>query len=88
MPVEQWPKHPIENPQLEYPVEAGKRYLSGNGVFELQIVYANGRVTKIKVVHSNGSNILDNAAIGALKNWRFRPEIFTAVRVAITFSDR
>ena len=44
-------------------------------------------VTKIKVVHSNGSIILDKTAIGALKNWGFRPETFTAVRVPITVSE-
>jgi TonB family protein len=75
----------VSHPTPAYPPEARRRHLGGTGVYELK-VEETGEVAYVTVVTSAGSSILDNAAVSALKQWRFRPHItVTRVKLPITF---
>lgn len=78
-------KFAISVPAPEYPLEARRRHLSGMGVFELEISDA-GEVSSVTTIRSTGHPILDRAAVKTLKLWRFRPHIFSRVKVPMTFS--
>src|SRR5438128_913228 len=55
-----------------YPLEARRRNLTGRGLFAIHIG-PDGSVTRVEVVKSIGHALLDQAAITAFREWRFRP---------------
>jgi len=62
----------LGNPAPQYPGLALRRGIQGT--VELQIlVTPEGRTGEVKVVHSSGSSILDNAAVQTVKGWKFIP---------------
>jgi TonB family protein len=68
----------------DYPIEARRRHLEGGGLFAIQIRPA-GAVEKVKIVKSTGHGLLDQAAIAAFRQWRFRPNSLRTVKVPIRF---
>lgn len=64
---------PLDAPPPPYPLSARRRGLEGR--VQLRIgIDANGRVETVDVAASSGSETLDDAAIDAVRRWRFRPE--------------
>ena len=63
----------IYKPQPEYPVQARRQRLTGDGLFILCIQIRTGLVKDVEVERSTGSSILDAAAISTLKQSRFKP---------------
>jgi len=55
-------------PRPEYPLAARKRHWSGAGVFACNI-RSNGTVASVDVLRSTGHQMLDQAAITALRQW-------------------
>src|SRR5207253_1666601 len=49
-------------PQPEYPLEARKKHLKGDGMLLLHIDMPSGNVTSVDVEKSTGHKILDDAA--------------------------
>jgi TonB family protein len=78
-------RYALASPGAAYPEEAQKAKTSGSGLYELRINKA-GATTEVVVVKSSGSAVLDNAAKNAFKKWRFRPAIFTRVRIPVSWS--
>jgi TonB family protein len=76
------PRHPTP----KYPLAARREHLTGAGSFFLEIDTINGAVTHVTVSKSTGHMILDEAAISALRQWRFAPHSAVEVSVPITFS--
>jgi TonB family protein len=76
------PRHPTP----KYPLAARREHLSGAGSFFLEIDTISGAVTHVTVSKSTGHAILDQAAISALRQWRFAPHSAVEVSVPITFS--
>src|SRR5205823_171667 len=72
--------------QLPLGVAAMKEHLTGEGSFFLEIDTISGAVTHVTVSKSTGHAILDQAAIFALRQWRFAPHSAVEVSVPITFS--
>jgi TonB family protein len=70
-----------------YPAEAQTRHWAGNGRFALTI-RPDGSVDSVKVLKSTGHSLLDEAAITALRRWRFRPGSIKLVRVPLVYWDR
>lgn len=68
------PPEPINPVAPEYPAFAIKTGLQGSVVLEVD-VYSDGTLGKIKVKKSlmPGPNGLDEAAINAVKKWKFQP---------------
>ncbi len=60
-------------PRPEYPLEARRRYLTGRGLLILHIDRKTGAVTSVEIAKSIGYKILDDAAVRAFRQWRFKP---------------
>jgi protein TonB len=73
-------------PRPQYPYEARSRHVTGSGVITMHVDPASGNVTSADVSQSIGSPILDNAAVSAFRQWRFRPGTASTVRAPITFT--
>ncbi len=59
-------------PQPDYPYEARRHWIEGHGLFVLRVQIRTGLVKTVMVERSTGSPLLDNAAVAALKRWRFK----------------
>ncbi len=76
----------LYNPRPQYPYEARSRHIMGSGVCVVNVDPGSGNVTGASMVQSIGSPILDNAAVSAFRQWRFRPGTVSKVRIPITFT--
>jgi protein TonB len=62
----------LNNPKPEYPAFARRMRMEGMVMLKV-LVGRQGTALKVEVAHSSGYEILDKAAAGAVKNWRFVP---------------
>jgi protein TonB len=62
----------LGNPPPEYPSLALRRNWEGSVVLRIQVL-ANGRAGSVTVTKSSGKPQLDDAAVAAVKNWKFIP---------------
>jgi TonB family protein len=69
----------------EYPFEARKRRITGSGVVVMHIDRATGNVTSCEMAPSTGDEMLDEAAMFAMRQWRFKPGPVRA-KCPITFT--
>ncbi len=76
----------LHAPTPEYPYEARRARITGDGLAILTIDSATGRVIEVKMAQSTGSPVLDHAACAGLKRWRFRPGSPARVRCPITYT--
>ena len=76
----------IYAPRPQYPYEARSRRITGSGVCVAEVDPGSGNVTSASMATSVGSPILDNAAVSAFRQWRFRPGTVSKVRIPITFT--
>jgi protein TonB len=60
-------------PPPSYPLSARRRGLEGRVQLRIEID-ASGQVASVDVAVSSGSESLDDAAVAAVRHWRFRPE--------------
>lgn len=76
--------HPLyrQNPEPEYPPQARRRGVEGTVVLEAQISL-EGTVGGLAVHQSSGHPLLDEAALKAVKTWRFVPGRRGAEQVAM-----
>ena len=78
-------KHPVlYAPRPEYPLAARKRHWTGAGVFACNI-RSNGTVASVDVLRSTGHQMLDQAAITALRQWRFQSGETKLIKVPLGF---
>jgi len=61
-------------PRPEYPLEARRNRITGNGVFLMDIDIPSGIVQNVTIEHSTGSRILDAAVVSTFTRWRFKPQ--------------
>jgi protein TonB len=66
------PARPIRNPNPSYPTEAVQQGLEGRVILSVTIALS-GKVTKVTVTESCGHKSLDQAALDAVRRWRFSP---------------
>jgi TonB family protein len=69
----------------EYPLQARQRRLEGRGILEAEVDLKTGRVTSAQMIQSTGHKILDNAALTAFRQWRFKPGIVQRFRTPINY---
>lgn len=69
-----------------YPREAIYGGVTGNGVAILRIDPRTGSVTSASMLKSTGQEILDNAALQAFRQWRFKPRTLITVEIPIEFT--
>jgi protein TonB len=61
-----------DNPVPVYPALARRRQWQGTVVLEV-LVKADGLVAELSVEQGSGHRVLDEAALAAVRNWRFTP---------------
>ena len=76
----------VNAPRPQYPYEARSRKITGSGVCVVTVDPGSGSVTGASMTQSIGSPILDNAALSAFRQWRFRPGTVSQIRIPITFT--
>lgn len=76
----------LSAPRPEYPYEARRQKITGNGFVVMAIDSATGRVTGAVMEQSTGNSVLDNAAMTGFQRWRFKPGTASRVRSPITFT--
>lgn len=67
-----------------YPYDARRFDLTGRGRFICEL-RPDGSVAKVRVSESTGHTILDKAAMEGLRQWRFKPGLFSKVRIPVFF---
>src|SRR5882724_3543081 len=75
----------ISGGRPEYPYEARRRRITGSGVVLMHIDHATGNVTSCEMALSTGNEMLDEAAMSAMRQWRFKPGPVMA-KCPITFT--
>src|SRR2546423_13919345 len=63
----------ISGVRPEYPYEARKQRITGSGVVVMHIDRATGNVTSCEMAPGTGNEMLDEAAMSAMRQWRFKP---------------
>lgn len=61
-----------ENPLPHYPTVARRRGIEGTVILDV-LVNAAGLPERVAIARSSGSGLLDDAALEAVRRWRFRP---------------
>jgi protein TonB len=61
-----------KNPELPYPAAARRRRQEGVVLLDVK-VSAQGRPLRVELKHSSGIQILDEAALTAVRTWEFQP---------------
>ncbi|MEY2546738.1 MAG: periplasmic protein TonB [Verrucomicrobiota bacterium] len=74
----------VSMPRPNYPYEARSRHIVGNGVCVVTVDPGSGAVTNATMAQSLGNPILDNSALSAFRQWRFKPGSVSSVKIPIT----
>ncbi|QNP40627.1 energy transducer TonB [Lysobacter solisilvae (ex Woo and Kim 2020)] len=61
-----------ETPPPDYPPELACRQVGGTALLNVALA-ANGYAVKVEIVSSSGNATLDEAAVAAVREWKFRP---------------
>src|SRR5258708_7449134 len=78
-------RYAIASPGAPYPEEAQKAKTTGSGLYELRIS-KTGVTTEVVIVKSSGSAVLDKAAKNSFLKWRFKPAVFSRIRVPVSWA--
>jgi TonB family protein len=70
----------------QYPAEARSKRWTGTGIVRVDVDRETGQVTSARMLQSTGHQILDEAALNAFRQWRFRPGTVSHVQIPITFT--
>jgi TonB family protein len=76
----------IYAPPPVYPSLPDGKRPEGSGVFVLHVSPKSGIVRFVSVEKSTGFAVLDNAAIGCFKRWKFKPRGARLVKIPLSFS--
>jgi len=78
----------IVAPPPEYPSAARSQHLTGSGVAVVQVDPRSGQVPSARILDSTGHKILDDAALKAFRQWRFKPGATSEVHIPISYLMR
>lgn len=70
----------INAPHPEYPLQARQRHATGSGIFMFHVDVKSGRVKDVQVARTTGDQVLDAAALTAIKQWQFKPGILPPLK--------
>jgi TonB family protein len=76
----------LNAPRPDYPYEARRQKITGDGIALLTIDPSSGDVIHITMSKSTGNPLLDSAACAGLSRWRFKPGTVSSVTCPITFT--
>ena len=75
----------VRTPMPDYPYQAKRAHVTGNGVCVMIVDTATGNVTSAVMEQSTGNGILDKVTTDALRKWRFKPGTVSRIRVPISY---
>jgi hypothetical protein len=81
-PHPQYPDRPLRSSLGDS--AAWTRYPQGNGLYRLDIDQRTGHVSRITIIKSTGSAVLDTASTDTFKVWVFRPGKWKEVTIPTT----
>jgi protein TonB len=76
----------IYQPRPLYPSLPDGRRPEGKGIFLFHVDPQTGRVRDVSVEKSTGYVILDQAAVEAFRQWRFKPGSKAKIKLPLTFA--
>jgi len=76
----------LNAPRPEYPYEARRQKITGNGVAVMRVDPGSGSVTDVTMAKSTGNVFLDNATVAGFRRWRFKPGSVSTVTCPVTFT--
>lgn len=76
----------LNAPRPEYPYEARRQKITGDGVVVMSVDSLSGNVIGVTMAKSTGNDFLDNAAIAGFRRWRFKPGSVSSVTCPVTFT--
>ena len=76
----------IYAPRPEYPLQARRNRLTGSGIALLEVDKRTGYVTSARMLQSMGHKILDDAALKAFRQWRFKPGTASQIKMPINYT--
>jgi protein TonB len=80
-----------DTPPPDYPPEYACRRIGGTAVLDVALA-ANGYPVRVSVMASSGNKALDDSAVRAVKEWKFRPATLrgqpttSRLQVPVTFA--
>jgi periplasmic protein TonB len=86
LPVSSAKAFAVSAPRPEYPYEARRQKITGDGVVVMTVDPVSGNVISVSMSKTTGSPFLDNAALAGFKKWRFRPGTVSSVTCPVTFT--
>jgi periplasmic protein TonB len=86
LPVSSAKAFAVSAPRPEYPYEARRQKITGDGVVVMTVDPVSGNVVSVSMSKTTGSPFLDNAAVTGFKRWRFRPGTVSSVTCPVTFT--
>jgi TonB family protein len=76
----------VSAPRPEYPYEARRQKITGQGIVVMNVDPVSGSVTSVSMARTTGSPFLDNAAMAGFKRWRFKPGVVSSVTCPVSFT--
>ena len=62
----------LNNPRPDYPSQAKRRFMEGKVILKVQVL-ASGHPGQVMIENGSGHDILDEAALETVRQWRFVP---------------
>jgi TonB family protein len=78
----------ISAPRPDYPEEASTRHVFGCGLYQIDIDFKTGAVSKVEVLKSAGHPLLNRAAVDGLLRWRAKAGGVRFVKLPVCFEPR
>jgi TonB family protein len=75
----------IYAPRPNYPKDAQGGRPTGSGIVLMEVDKKTGLVKSARMEKSTGNKLLDDAALQAVSQWRFKPGSVSRIRCPITF---
>ena len=73
-------------PRPKYPKDTQGYYPAGSGIVLMEVDKETGLVKSARMEKTTGNKLLDDAALQAYSQWRFKPGSVSKVHCPITFS--
>jgi TonB family protein len=86
LPVSSAKAFAVSAARPEYPYEARRQKITGDGVVVMTIDPVSGNVISVSMSKTTGSPFLDNSAVTGFRRWRFRPGTVSSVTCPVTFT--
>ena len=81
----EWTNDIVVTSRPIYPASERAQHHSGSGLLRLTLDLKTGSVTRVAIVRSTGFLALDNSAVAAFREWRWKPGRWKEIDVPITF---